>query len=135
MNPTAVRLLFLALAFVATSAATCDTKDPVGPASVTITQPPTVSITGVTVAPASPLVFVGATALLTATVAGTSSNGQAVSQAVTWSTSNANIATVDTTGLVRGIAAGTVTVQATSVADSTRSGTVTVTVQANTPRL
>lgn len=81
-------------------------------------------VTSVTVSPTPTTVNVGATRQLTATVAGDAG----VSQAVTWTTSNAAVATVSATGSVIGIAAGQVTITARSVADPTRSGTASVTV-------
>ncbi len=60
---------------------------------------------------------------LSATVTGTGNN------AVTWSTSNASLATVDSNGIVEANgAAGTVDITATSVADATKSDVVTITV-------
>ena len=70
---------------------------------------PNVTITGVTVSPASSSLAVGGTVQLTATVSPTGAN-----QSVTWSSSNTSIATVSTTGLVTPIAAGTVSVTATT---------------------
>ncbi len=48
---------------------------------------------------------------------------------VTWLSSDANIATVDSDGKVHAVAAGTVTVTGTSTVDSSKTVTVTVTVQ------
>ena len=45
---------------------------------------------------------------------------------VTWSSSNPNLATVDSLGVVRGIFAGTVTITATSVADNSKTATKTI---------
>jgi hypothetical protein len=65
---------------------------------------------------------VGSTAQLTETVS--VSNGAA--QTVTWSSSNASVATVDASGLVTGVAAGNVTITATSTVDPTKFGTHTM---------
>ena len=55
-------------------------------------------------------------------------------QGVTWSSSNAEVASVDkTTGLVTAIAEGTAVVTATSSADSSKSASCTVTVTASAP--
>ena len=47
---------------------------------------------------------------------------------VQWTSSDEQVATVDEHGVVKGVKAGTVTITATSVADSSRSGSVEVTV-------
>lgn len=69
-----------------------------------------VSVTGVTVSPATASISAGTTTQLTATV----SPSTATNSAVTWSTSNAAIATVDASGLVTGVAAGSATITATT---------------------
>lgn len=51
------------------------------------------------------------------------------SQAVTWSSSDTAVATVNAGGQVRAVSPGTATITATSVADSTRTDSVTVTVE------
>ncbi len=55
-----------------------------------------------------------------------------VSDAVTWSTSDAHTATVSNTGLVTGVAAGSVTITATSVADPSKSGMYNIKVTSKT---
>jgi len=73
----------------------------------------TVPIASVVVTPATSSIIVGATQQLTATlkdVAGNTLTGQTV----TWTTSNADIATVSTTGLVSAQAPGNVTISASS---------------------
>lgn len=54
-------------------------------------------------------------------------------QGVTWSSSNAEVASVDEAGLVTAIAEGTAVVTATSSADSSKSASCTVTVIASAP--
>ena len=66
-----------------------------------------------------------ATTQLAATVATT---GEAA-QTVTWTSSYAGIATVDTNGLVTGVAAGDVVITATSVFDNTKISTHNITVK------
>ena len=68
--------------------------------------------------------LVGATLNLTATVAGT--NGAV--RTVTWRSSDAAVATVDTTGKVQAIALGAVTVTATSTQDTAKSDSIAITV-------
>ncbi|HIR16937.1 MAG TPA: Ig domain-containing protein [Candidatus Caccocola faecigallinarum] len=54
-------------------------------------------------------------------------------QGVTWSSSNAEVASVDEAGLVTAIAEGTAVVTATSSADSSKSASCTITVTASAP--
>jgi uncharacterized protein YjdB len=81
-------------------------------------------VTAVAVSPANPAVTVGEAVQLTADVSAV--NG--ASTAVTWSTSNAAIATVSSSGQVQGVAVGSATITATSTFDATKSGTAAVTV-------
>ncbi len=67
--------------------------------------------TTVTVAPTSFAVTPGATAQLTATVR--DNVGTVLVKTVTWSSTNAGIASVDSSGLVTGVAPGPVTIRAT----------------------
>lgn len=84
-----------------------------------------VVVTGVTVTPSTKTLAVSETQQLTATVAPAEA-----SQNVTWASSDDTKATVSATGLVTAVAAGEVTITATSVADNTKTGTCTVTVSA-----
>ena len=81
-------------------------------------------VTGVSVDPASATVVVGATEQLTATVEAV----DGASEDVTWSTSDADVATVDGDGLVTAISAGTAIITATSDFDDTVSGSAEITV-------
>lgn len=83
------------------------------------------AVTGVTVAPGTASIAVAATRQLTATVAPGGAN-----QAVTWSSATPSVATVNSSGLVTGVAAGTSVITATSVADDTKTSTATITVTA-----
>jgi uncharacterized protein YjdB len=103
----------------ATITATSEGKS--GTSTITVTNVPVASVT---VSPATASLTVGATTQLTATPK--DSNGTALSgRAVTWATSNAAVATVSASGLVRGVAAGSATVTATSEG---KSGTAAMTV-------
>ena len=80
--------------------------------------------TSVTVTSASPIP-VGQTGQ--AMAAAIAANGTITPRTFTWTTSDATIATVDAKGLVTGVAAGTVTITATS--NDGVAGTVSVTIQ------
>ena len=84
----------------------------------------TVHVTGVSVSPATASVEAGDTTALTATV--TPSNASDTS--VSWSSSNTSIATVDSSGIVTGVGAGSATITATTTDGGyTASSIVTVT--------
>ena len=85
----------------------------------------TIPVTGVTVSPTTATVTAGLTTQLTATVV----PSNATNQNVSWSTSNAAVATVSATGLVTGVAAGTAVITATT-ADGGKTASATVTVTA-----
>jgi acid phosphatase type 7 len=82
-------------------------------------------VKAVTVTPSSATIAVQGTVQLTATASPPKS-----ASSFTWSTSNAAVATVSTSGLVSGVAAGTATIQATS---SGVSGSSTITVTSSPP--
>jgi hypothetical protein len=88
----------------------------------TQTQPD--RVLSVTVTPATATVEVGQQVALTAQVQVTGN----ASTAVTWSSSNTAVATVDANGVVRGVAPGQAIIRATSVADNTKFGQATITV-------
>ncbi len=92
--------------------------------SVSIEYAP-VAVTGVTLAPATASVVVGATTQLTPTVA----PAGAWDKSVTYTTSDATKATVSATGLVTGVAAGTATITATTK-DGAKTATSAITVTA-----
>ncbi|MFP7809815.1 phage tail tube protein [Pseudomonas aeruginosa] len=95
----------------------------------TITRlPAPIVIASVTVTPDTASVAAGETADLEAEVL-----PAGASQTVTWSTSDAAIATVNDTGLVTGVAVGTATITATSTADPTKTDTCAITVPAPGP--
>src|SRR5256714_1122575 len=98
-------------------------------ASTAGSTPPPPVVTTVTVAPASASLAVGATTALQATVK--DQNGNVMTgQSVAWSTSNTQVATVNASGVVTGVAAGSATITAAS---SGKSGTSSITVTAAPP--
>ena len=110
----------------ATITATCSGKS--GSAAVTVTAPPPV-VTTVTVSPSNASVAVGGTVTLTATVKDAQGNVM-TGQSITWSSNNTGTATVNSSGLVTGVAAGAATVTATC---SGKTGSSSVTVNAPPP--
>lgn len=86
----------------------------------------TIPVTGVTVSPASVSVEAGSAVQLTATV----NPSNATNKNVTWTSSNAAVATVNATGLVTAVAAGTATITVTTN-DGSKTATCAVTVTAS----
>lgn len=86
---------------------------------------PVVPVTGVTVSPTSSSVAAGLTVQLSAAVA----PSNATNQNVSWSSSNTSVATVNSSGLVTGVTAGTATITATT-ADGNKTATSAITVTA-----
>jgi hypothetical protein len=85
------------------------------------------TLTTVTLAPSTPSVAVGKTQQMTATGTYDNSSTETITDTAGWASSDVTIATVSSTGLVTGVASGSVTISATSggVSGST---TVNVTV-------
>ena len=100
---------------------TATSEGQAGTAAITVT---TVPVASVTVSPGSAALLTGQTIQLTATPK--DAGGNALSgRVVSWATSNGSVATVTTSGLVIGVAAGAATITATSEG---KSGTALVTV-------
>lgn len=78
-------------------------------------------VASVTVSPPTACLAVGQTVQLTATVKD-SAGAPLPGKSVTWATSNGAVATVDTTGLVTGVAKGSATITATSTGHSGTAG-------------
>lgn len=86
-------------------------------------SPGGVAVTGVSVSPTTLALVAGGSATVTATV----TPANATNPALTWSSSNAAVASVGSTGLVTGVSSGTATVTATTN-DQGLTATCTVTV-------
>jgi len=97
--------------------------------SATTTASAPVPVASVSVSPASSSLLVGATAQLTA-VTRDASNNVLAGRVVTWSSANTSIASVNSSGLVSAVGAGSTTITATS---ETKTGAATVNVQAAPP--
>lgn len=83
------------------------------------------SVTAVDVSPATATIPVGQTIDMTAAVTTTGF----VNQAVTWSVDDETIATINQTGKLTAVSAGSVTVTATSIYDNSVTGTATITIE------
>lgn len=112
-----------------TATITVTTQDGNKTATCTVTVPDPsadpVAVTGVSLNKASTSLTVGASETLTATVA----PANATNQAVTWSSDNTAVATVNQNGLVTAVAAGTATITV-KTADGNKTAKCTVTVSA-----
>jgi len=82
-------------------------------------------VTGITVSPTSATINMGETKTFTATI----SPSTASNKTVNWTSSNTNVATVDSNGKVTPKANGTTTITATSAENSSIKASATVTVQ------
>ena len=111
MQHVSRKLLLAGVLAFGTLTAACGDK-------VTLTQvQPFVGVQSVSVTPQNASIPVGTTITLSASVTADASTAKTVS----WTTSNAAVATVDQTGKVTGVSAGTVTIIATATADATKS--------------
>lgn len=113
----------------ATITATSSGKSGTSNVTVTASPPPPPVVTTVTVAPTSASIVAGGTVSLTATVRDQQGNAM-TGQPVTWSTNNSAAATVNSAGVVTGVAAGSATITATS---SGKTGTSDITVTSPQP--
>ena len=121
----AAGLVTAVAAGTATVTATSDFDDTKSDAvTITVTTPPESGVESVTIDQPHQILDIGDTRSLTATVIVT---GDA-STAVTWTSDDDAVTTVDAAGLVTAVAAGTATVTATSDFDDTKSDAVTITV-------
>lgn len=87
----------------------------------------TIPVSSVAVSPTTASLYAGNTQQFTATI----SPANATNKNVTWSSSNTAIATVNSSGLITAVAAGTATITATTQ-DGNKTATATITVNPNT---
>ena len=111
----------------ATITVTTEDGDKTATCEVTVTAA-TVSVTGVTLNKTSTSLYVGDTETLTATV----EPSDATDKNVTWSSDNEGVATVDATGKVTAVSAGTATITVTTE-DGAKTASCTVTVRPDIP--
>ena len=118
---------------IATVTASVQTQDGFkeGEASVLVTgTDTTATLSSIAVTPSNPSVSVNATQQFTATGTYSDSSTADLTNIVTWSSSDVSLATINNSGLVTGIAAGSVTITAAS---GSLSGTAALTVDASPP--
>ncbi|HBQ5645152.1 TPA: Ig-like domain-containing protein [Klebsiella variicola] len=84
-----------------------------------------IAVTGVTVSPTTASIAEGSTQQLNATIA----PSNATNQAITWTSSDEDVATVNANGLVTAVGAGTATITATT-SDGSKTATSAITVTA-----
>jgi len=109
-----------------TATITATSEGQSGTSTITVVRVPVASVS---VTPATASVQVGSAVQLTATPKD-ASGSPLTGRTVTWASSDASVATVSTSGLVTGRAAGTATITATSEGQS---GTATITVTPQPP--
>ncbi|WP_235830897.1 Ig-like domain-containing protein [Flavobacterium ustbae] len=90
---------------------------------LTNTNAPVVAVTGVSISPTTVTVGLGTTQQLNATIA----PANATNKNITWTSSNTAVATVNASGLVTGVAAGTATITVKTV-DGNKTATSAITV-------
>jgi predicted secreted protein len=108
---------------VATYSTTASATSRPGGLPSVITSATPIAITSVNVTPATATVAIGNVTNLDHNIVPAAAN-----QAVTWSSATPATATVNSSGRVTGVAAGTVTITATSVTDPSKTDTCVVTV-------
>lgn len=115
---------FLPALILSSMLVACSDNDPVDPGPDPEPDPGDPEVSAVVVSPEEAEIEIGETVSLTAEVEG----DDGVSEAVTWTSSDADIADVSSSGVVTGVAEGTATIRATSDADTDVFGEADVTV-------
>jgi hypothetical protein len=89
---------------------------------VDIVFTPSATLSAIAIAPTNPTIQVGGTEAFTATGTYSDNSTQNITSLVTWSSSNAPVASINATGVASGVAGGTSTITATlgSVTNSTK---------------
>jgi uncharacterized protein YjdB len=108
-----------------TASITASSEGKTASASLSVSAPAPIPVATVSVSPATSSLQVGATVQLSATTRD-ANNNVLTGRVVTWSSANAGVASVNSTGRVTAVAAGTVQVTASSEG-KTASSTITVT--------
>lgn len=111
---------------VGSATITATSEGRTGTSSLTVNAPAPVPVATVTVAPNASTIIVGGTQQLTPTTKDAAGN-TLTGRVVTWGSSNTAVATVNASGVVTGVAAGIVTITATSEG---KNGTASVEVRA-----
>jgi uncharacterized protein YjdB len=101
-------------------------------AAVTVNAPAPVPVASVSVSPTSSNLQIGGTAQLSA-VTRDASNNVLTGRVVTWASANAGIASVNGSGLVTAVSAGTTQITATSEGKTSSAATITVSATAPVP--
>jgi len=114
-------------AAVALTLAACSSDSPSSPE--TTTPPPAAGVNSIDLSPSSGEVAIGKTTTLKATARDASGNVLA-GRTINWTSSSANVASVDGNGVVTGVAAGTATITAASEG---KTATASITVKQDTP--
>ena len=123
MQQVSRKLLVAGVLAFGTLTAACGDK-------LTVTQvAPFVGVQSVSVSPQNASINVGTSITLAASVVADATTAKTVS----WTTSNAAVATVDATGKVTGVTGGTVTIIATATADISKSAGAAIVVTAVAP--
>ncbi len=105
-----------------------------GTSNITVTTPasPASALTSMAITPASSSISVGSTTQLTASLFDQNGATYTATTTVTWSSADNAVCTVDASGLVAGVSAGTSTIMATAVSEgNTVTSTANISVTAN----
>lgn len=105
-----------------TTTITAKSGNATGTSAITVSNVPVKTIT---ISPANPSVIVGQTTTLTATAKDSAGN-VLTGRAITWTSSNTNVATITSAGVATGVAVGTDSIRASSGTATSAPATLTV---------